>query len=151
MNVVVKKTDDFKGVLKVAQSSKRYFETGFGQLKKDIQNHFLFGAYLNDTVIGFVTYKENSKDVIEISWLAVSPEYRNKGFGSQLVLDSLEQLKSSYKICEVKTLAETYKDPGYAKTRNFYKKLGFISLEIIHPYPGWDKDSPCQILVKFIQ
>lgn len=43
------------------------------------------------------------------------------------------------------------KDPGYAKTRNFYKKLGFTSLEIIHPYPGWGDDNPCQIFVKFLQ
>lgn len=151
MNVIVSKTDDYEGVLKVAKSSKRYFETGFEQLEKDIRNHLLFGAYLENKVVGFVTYKENSEDVVEISWLAVLPKYRNKGVGSKLVLESLKLLKGGCKICEVKTLAETHKDPGYAKTRNFYKELGFISLEVIYPYPGWDKDSPCQIFVKFLK
>lgn len=102
-------------------------------------------------MIGFVTYKENSKDVIEITWLAVMPKYRNKGIGSKLVLESLKLLNGAYKICEVKTLAQTHKDKGYEKTRNFYKKLGFVSLEKIHPYPGWDKDNPCQIFVKSLR
>lgn len=108
MNVVVRETDDYKGVLKVAQSSKRYFEKGFDQLKKDIKNHLLFGAYLDNKVIGFITYEEKTKDVIEISWLSVLPTYRGRSVGSKLVLESLRQLKNGFKICEVKTLAETH-------------------------------------------
>lgn len=49
-------------------------------------------------------------------------------------------------ICYVKTLAETVEDTGYKKTREFYKKLGFNTLEIIDPYPGWSAGNPCQIL-----
>jgi hypothetical protein len=60
-------------------------------------------------------------------------------------------LGGNYKICEVKTLADTHQDPGYSKTRNFYKKLGFVPLEIIHPYPGWGEDNPCQIFVKCLK
>lgn len=51
-----------------------------------------------------------------------------------------------YKICYVKTLAETVKDGGYEKTRAFYKSLSFYTLEIIDSYTGWDKGNPCQIL-----
>ena len=54
--------------------------------------------------------------------------------------------KKGYRVCYVKTLAETHKDKGYARTRNFYKALGFNTLEIIYPYPGWDGFNPCQIL-----
>lgn len=151
MDVVIKRTKDTISALQVAESSRRYFETGFNVLKKDLGEHILFGAYLNNKMVGFITYKENNSDVVEISWLAVRPEMRNEGIGSKLVNESLNKLNRKYKICEVKTLAETYKDEGYAKTRNFYKKLGFVSLEIIYPYPGWDKDSPCQIFVKPIK
>jgi len=148
MRIVIIESGDTASALEVAESSRSYFETGFEDLKKDLTKHILFGAFVDKKMIGFITYRENSSDVIEISWLAVMPKYRNKGVGSQLVNDSLKQLTGGYKICEVKTLAGTHEDKGYAKTRNFYKKLGFISLEIIDPYPGWDKDSPCQIFVK---
>ena len=148
MEITVKRTRDFDSALKVAEDSRDYFETGFEDLKKDLKNHILFCANENDKTIGFITYKKVNKDVIEISWLAVSPNKRGGGVGSKLVAESLKKIKGKYKICEVKTLAETHPDPGYAKTRNFYKKLGFISLEILHPYPGWDKDDPCQIFIK---
>lgn len=151
MDIVVKNTKDIDSALRVAESSRDYFETRFETLKEDLKNHILFGAFLDNKMIGFVTYNEHNPEVVEISWLAVTPEYRNKGIGSKLVIDSLDKIKLQYKICEVKTLAETHQDPGYAKTRNFYKKLGFTSLEIISPYPGWGDNNPCQIFVKFIK
>lgn len=143
--------NDYKSALHIAKESRRYFETGFDQLKKDLKRHLLYGAFLEGKMVGFITFKKNNKNVVEISWIAVLPKYRNKGTGTKLVLETLKILKGKYKICEAKTLAETDKDKGYAKTRSFYEKLGFISLEIIHPYPGWDKDSPCQIFVKFLK
>jgi len=148
VNIVIKNTTDVDSALKVAESSKDYFETGFEDLKRDLRKHTLRGAYLENIMVGFITYKENNPDVVELSWLAVMPKHRKHGIGSKLAVNTLERLKDRYKICEVKTLAETHKDKGYAKTRNFYKKLGFISLEIIHPYPGWGDDNPCQIFVK---
>jgi len=151
MDILIKKTKDTDSALKVAESSKRYFETGFEDLKSDLKKHALYGAFVDNKMVGFLTFKENNPDVVELSWLAVIPKYRKQGIGSRLVKKTLDNLKDKYKICEVKTLAETHKDKGYAKTRNFYKKLGFISLEIIHPYPGWDDDSPCQIFVKPIK
>ncbi len=84
---------------------------------------------------------------LEISWLAVMDKYQNQGIGSRLVKDSLNLFSNiGYKICYVKTLAETIKDDDYSKTRSFYKKLGFNTLEIISPYPKWTKENPCQIL-----
>lgn len=148
MTVFIKKTKDYKSALRVAENSRNYFETGFEDLKRDLKEHLLYGAYIGNKMVGFITYKENNKDVIEISWLAVISSKRNLGIGSKLVKESLMRLGGSYKVCEVKTLAETHPDPGYAKTRKFYSKLGFVSLEIINPYPGWDNDSPCQIFVK---
>lgn len=148
MTIVVKQTGDFKNALEIAEKSKEYFQTGFDKLEKDLQKHLLYGAFAEGKMVGFITFKENGKDVIEISWMAVLPEYRNKGIGTKLLKQALKTLKDKYSICKVKTLAETHKDEGYAKTRNFYKQIGFISLEIIQPYPGWDKDNPCQIFVK---
>lgn len=150
MNVVIKKTDQYEKAAQIAEACRNYFKTGMQQLSKDIRTHLLYGAFIREKLVGFITYKENNENVIEISWLAVLPEYRNTGTGTELVVKTLEDLRRKYQVCEVKTLAETHPDLGYAKTRNFYKKLGFIPLEIITPYPGWSDDSPCQIFIKFL-
>jgi len=151
MDIVIKKTKDLKSALKIAESSKVYFETGFNNLKKDLNTHILFAAYVNNDMVGFIALKENNPEVVEISWMVMLPNFRSKGIGGMLVLQSLDELGGNYKICEVKTLADTHQDPGYAKTRNFYKKLGFVPLEIISPYPGWGDDNPCQIFVKSLK
>lgn len=49
---------------------------------------------------------------------------------------------------KVKTLAASAAHPSYERTRHFYERTGFLLLETIHPYPGWDEDSPCAIYVK---
>lgn len=48
MNITVKKTKDSASILTIAESSKSYFQTGFGNLKKDLKKHILFGAYINN-------------------------------------------------------------------------------------------------------
>lgn len=150
MNIVIKKTDQYEQVAQIAESCRDYFETGMRQLLADIKTHLLFGAFIGEKLVGFITYRENNKYVVEISWLAVLPEYRSMGIGTKLVMETLEDLRHEHQVCEVKTLADTHPDLGYSKTRNFYKKLGFIPLEIITPYPGWGIDNPCQIFIKFL-
>ena len=150
MKIEIKKTDDHKSAFKVAIASKDYFESSLEKIRKELKTHLLFAAFVNGKIVGFVTYKEINMEAVEMSWMAVYPKYRNKGIGTKLVKKTLDKLKNKYRVCEVKTLAETRKDEGYAKTRNFYQRLGFISLEIIDPYPGWGKNNPCQIFVKFL-
>ena len=148
MKIVVIKTKQYEKAMQIADSTRDYFETGMQQLAKDIKLHFLYGAFVKEKIVGFITYNKINMNTIEISWLAVLPKYRNKGIGAELVRQTLDRLKKEYQVCEVKTLAETHPDLGYARTRNFYKKLGFISLKIIDPYPAWGKDNPCQIFIK---
>jgi len=146
-DIVIKQTDQYEKVSEIAQKTRDYFETGIDQLLKDIRTHRLYGAFIGEEIVGFVTYKKNSDDGIEISWLAVLPDYRDQGIGTTLVNQTLEILKHEYHVCEVKTLAQTHPDPGYARTRNFYTKLGFVSVDILQSYPGWG-DNPCQIFKK---
>ena len=89
--------------------------------------------------------------IIRISWIAVRPTFQGKSVGTKLILEGLNLLPKKYKLCEVKTLSEIDSDPGYAKTREFYKHLGFIPLETISPYPDWGDDNPCQIFIKILE
>jgi len=147
-NIRIEKTDKKDEALKLAKELSDFFnEDGIKSLEHDLENHELYGAFIDNRLIGFITFRKADIATTEISWLAVKTEYQNQGVGSKLVRNSLSIFSDNYyKICYVKTLAETAKDDGYFKTRAFYKKLGFNTLEIISPYPGWTKENPCQIL-----
>jgi hypothetical protein len=47
----------------------------------------------------------------------------------------------------VKTLGPTHPDRGYAKTRAFYRSVGFLPLEETN---GLWPDNPCLIMVKWL-
>lgn len=151
MKILIKANSDKQKAFDIASSLTNSFDDrGLASMKKDLEDQKLFGAFLEDRMVGFVVYKELNPEVIELAWMGILKENQGKGIGAKLLFESLRLLDKKYKACEVKTLAETHSDPGYAKTREFYKKLDFIPLEIISPYPGWSKDSPCQIFVKFL-
>lgn len=151
MNIVIDRLKDATQAYEIAVSLPDYFnDIGLAKMQHDLKAHSAFGAYDDGKLVGFVAYEELSPETIELSWLAVSPDVQGQGIGTQLVTDSLNQLGGDYKVCQVKTLSEIDPDPGYALTRKFYRNLGFIGLETIHPYPGWGEDDPCQIFVKFI-
>jgi len=147
-NIKVEQTNQKKAALAIAQSLPNFFsKSGLMTLEKDLAEHELYGAFIDNDLLGFITLRKTDLAALEISWLAVLSNWQGQGIGSKLVKESLMAFATQgYKICYVKTLAETVVDPGYDKTRSFYKKLGFYTLEIISPYPGWTKDNPCQIL-----
>jgi ribosomal protein S18 acetylase RimI-like enzyme len=152
MNIVVRKTNKKERAFKIAKELPDSFDkNGLNLMKKDLENGELYGAYSNNEMIGFLCYRELNPEAIEVAWMAVLPVYQGKGVGTKLLMDSLKDFGNNYKVCEVKTLSETRPDTGYERTRRFYKKLGFIPLETIHPYPGWSKGNPCQIFVKFLK
>lgn len=150
-NIIIKESTDQEEAYQIAKSLPDFFnEDGLEEIKKAVKDEILFGAYVDNNMIGFITYKKLNPQAIELSWMGILNEYQGQGIGTRLVNESLKELDRNYLVCEVKTLAETQPDPGYEKTRNFYKKLDFIPLEIISPYPGWGEENPCQILVKYI-
>ena len=146
--IIIKKPSNKTGALNILKKLPEFFtKEGIISFKKDLKEDDLYGAFLDNKLIGFMTLRKADKEALEITWLAVLPDFQRSGVGSKLVKDSLNILSSKgYKICYVKTLAETVASASYEKTRNFYKKLGFNTLEIISPYPGWSDNNPCQIL-----
>jgi len=146
--IIIKKPSNKTGALSILKKLPEFFtKEGIISFKKDLKEDDLYGAFLDNKLIGFMTLRKADKEALEITWLAVLPDFQRSGVGSKLVKDSLNILSSKgYKICYVKTLAETVASASYEKTRNFYKKLGFNTLEIISPYPGWSDNNPCQIL-----
>lgn len=149
MDIEIKLTKDAISAISIAKSLPNYFtETGLKDVEQACRAEKLFGAYVENKMVGFLTLKELNPEAIELTWMGVLADFQGQKIGTKLVERVLENLGDQYKLCEIKTLANTSEDVGYEKTRNFWKKAGFVQLEIIDPYPGWEPGNPCVIMVK---
>lgn len=151
MTVQIKKSEDAVAALNIARENSHFFNSdGLKTMEEDLKKGLLVGAFVENKMVGFISFKELNDKTIELVWIAVEPESQGESIGTSLIEEGLKLLPKKYILCETKTLSEIDPDPEYAKTRSFYKKLGFIPLETINPYPGWGKDNPCQIFVKIL-
>jgi ribosomal protein S18 acetylase RimI-like enzyme len=107
-------------------------------------------AWEGETAAGFLTLLQHNPYSAEIYVIGVRPTYRRCGVGRALVQRcevALRELGVEY--LQVKTLADTHPDSGYAETRAFYAAVGFRPLEV---FPAlWDENNPCLLMVKALQ
>jgi ribosomal protein S18 acetylase RimI-like enzyme len=82
----------------------------------------------------------------EIHLMAVHPSRHRHGVGRALVAAlEVDLIADGVKFLQVKTLGPTSPDEGYARTREFYARVGFQPLEELHElWPG----NPCVIMIK---
>ena len=101
----------------------------------------------NDEVVGFLTIKKHFPETAEIHCMGILPQYHRKGIGKLLIKELENNLKNDgFKILQVKTVSEESACKFYAQTREFYKSVGFIPLEVFPKL--WDESNPCLQLVK---
>ena len=85
-------------------------------------NGFLmYGLYIDDEIIGYVSLEDKGDTVFELRNLSVLPKYRNKGYGEQLLdfcKTKVKELKGS-KI-SIGIIEENI------KLKNWYLKIGFV-------------------------
>jgi len=55
----------------------------------------MYGAYIDNNIIGFVAIEKSSEDLYYIEKLAVLPEYRHKGYGARLIDFVVETVKKA--------------------------------------------------------
>jgi len=138
--------------LSIAKELPQYFtEEGINTMNKDLRKHQLYTAIDSEEVVGFITVEQRNGEVSEISWMAVKPSYQYQGIGSALIDHiTTDLLSQGAKLLEVKTLSEDIEYSPYENTRRFYEKMGFMHLETINPYPGWETGNPCAIYIKIL-
>jgi GNAT superfamily N-acetyltransferase len=109
-----------------------------------------FLAYIDEDAAGFISLKQHFSASAEIYVMGIRPQMHRSGLGRALVQaceSYLAGLGVSY--LQVKTLGPSHPDPGYARTRAFYTRMGFVPLE---EFPQiWDEKNPCLILVKRVE
>ncbi|MGW4955744.1 GNAT family N-acetyltransferase [Nonomuraea sp. NPDC004186] len=104
-------------------------------------------AHAGAEVIGVLLYRRHFAEAAEIHLMAVSPGWHRRGVGRALVDAVTSDVRADgCRLLQVKTLGAKHPDPGYARTRAFYRAVGFLPLEETDDlWPG----NPCLIMVKW--
>ena len=104
-------------------------------------------AFGGDEAVGLLTLVHHNPLASEIHLMAVRPELHRAGIGRALVDAAEARLRGrGVRFLQVKTLADTHPDEGYAATREFYLGMGFTPLEVFTEL--WDPSNPALQLVK---
>ncbi|MGO1183744.1 MAG: GNAT family N-acetyltransferase [Micrococcaceae bacterium] len=97
-------------------------------------------------VAGVTLLDHHFPHVSEIHLTVVDRSVHGTGVGTAM-MTAIERdaLRRGVRLLEVKTLGASHPDEGYARTRHFYEKCGFLALE---ETDLWGEDTPCLIMVK---
>ena len=106
-----------------------------------------FAAYDGDVPIGFITLKIHNQYAADIFNLGVLEQFHRQDVGRRL-LEAAEQYcrNCSYLYLTVKTLDSSAEYEPYERTRAFYRKMGFVPLEVFTTF--WNEENPCLFMVK---
>lgn len=97
-------------------------------------------------VVGVTLVDRHFPHVAEVHLTVVDRAVHGSGIGTAM-LSAIEEdaIHRGVRLLEVKTLGASHPDAGYARTRHFYEKWGFLALE---ETDLWGEDTPCLIMVK---
>ena len=122
-------------------------EEATAQYVKDTDAFPTLLASIDDEVVGFLTLKQHNEYAAEIHVMGVRPEMHRNGVGRALVKQAEEMLRErGVEYLQVKTLSSSHPDKRYARTRAFYRAMGFRPLEEFEDF--WGKESPCLQMIK---
>ncbi|GAA1413394.1 N-acetyltransferase [Glutamicibacter uratoxydans] len=97
-------------------------------------------------VLGLTLVSHHFQHVSEVHLTVVSKNAHGCGIGTAMLQAiEVDARHRGVKLLEVKTLGPSHPDRGYAQTRRFYKKFGFLPLE---ETDLWGAETPCLIMVK---
>ncbi|MEM1101562.1 MAG: GNAT family N-acetyltransferase [Pseudomonadota bacterium] len=97
--------------------------------------------------LGMLTLKLHYGTQCEIHVLGVRASHHRRGVGRALLRAA--EARGRAEGCAflgVKTLGETNPDPHYARTRAFYRAMGFVPYERLDTL--WGAETPCLLMIK---
>lgn len=122
-------------VLDIAKNLPQFFTPkGLELISHDLCSQKGFILRTDDKAVGFIMYFAN-QGIAEIGWMAVRPEFQNKGIGRELLNHLKDELiKCHSSALFVKTLDDSVDYKPYDQTRAFYLKNGFKKVQVLqHP------------------
>jgi GNAT superfamily N-acetyltransferase len=110
--------------------------------------HESFVASVDGEVVGVALLDRHYSQSAELSLIAVHADFRGRGLGSSLVNAASSALtEHGASLLQVRTVGPSYEDDGYAATRAFYERCGFVPLQ---EFDNLEWDGPTLILVKVL-
>jgi GNAT superfamily N-acetyltransferase len=114
----------------------------------DMSHHESWVVADGDEVVGFAVVDRRFAHAVEILWAAVAAERRGAGLGTRLIEAVLAELEAGgVRLVEVRTLDRSAGYAPYEATRGFWEARGFVQVDRVDPYPGWQPGNPCAIYV----
>jgi GNAT superfamily N-acetyltransferase len=108
-----------------------------------------FVVYEHEQVVAFLSLEQHFPQAWELSCIAVEAGSRNNGLGRLLHAHAEAWLRGrDARILQVKTLAASHPSRGYAETRSFYERLGYVPVEVFPTL--WAAHLPVLLLVKHL-
>jgi len=96
---------------------------------RDGERTVVWVAEVDGIPIGFVAYELRIEDRTgELQFLAVHPEYQNRGIGTELNNLALKKMKESGMKMAI---VETGGEPSHAPARRSYVKAGYTALPLV--------------------
>lgn len=113
----------------------------------DVRDRKTWAAFEGAGVVGFLSVTRHFPETAEIHVMGVLRAEHGRKIGSQLVATAARDCaREGVRFLTVKTLSPAHPDAGYAATRAFYRRQGFLPLE---EFPTlWGAANPCLFLVK---
>ena len=141
--------EDVAGCQEVVRGLPDFFTPDVpDKVRADMAHHVWWVVAEGDEVAGFAVVDRRAPRAVELLWAAVADRRRGWGLGTRLVEQVLAELAAgSVRLVEVKTLDAS---AGYAPdeaTRGFWEARGFVQVDSIDPYPGWQPGNPCAVYV----
>ena len=122
-------------------------ESALQMYVRDTRRFPTFAYVSSGSLVGFLTLREHFPESWEIHCIAVRASDRNRGVGTRLLEHAEDWLgERGAHYLQVKTIAEESPDEGYAETRTFYRRRGFVPLEVFPEL--WAPEHPALQLVK---
>ncbi len=113
---------------------------------RDCRDLPMWVAFDGGSPIGFCACKETSPAALDLHVLGILQSYQRVGIGRRFcaIAETFAREKGK-RLLSVMTLSDGHPDPFYAKTRAFYRTMGFLPLMTVDI---WGPENPCLIMVK---
>jgi ribosomal protein S18 acetylase RimI-like enzyme len=118
--------EDYEKVITIAKVLPEWFtENGIDKMKIDLRFQNGLVANLESDIIGFVSFFTLEGEG-HVGWMGITPDYHRQGIGSKLIDHLKTRLKDGgVRSLNVLTLGDSVDYEPYARTRAFYRAVGF--------------------------